>query len=277
MPDEVLRCVEKAFAVVEAFDSRGAAPVGVGELARRAGLAKSTAYRMLKVLHGLRVVEKWNGKYTLSARLAALGEAASGYPPKVCRGQLQPWLQELHGATRGVARATMLYGRTEVCIGLACDHDTVDVAVSVDDHRPAPETASGRVILAFSSPFSRVRASNEYRTSPVDSSVKAGRLHRELSRINRVGWAYEYGFAHRPVLTIAAPVLNEDGEAFAALAVTDAFARGQAGKIASLVVEAAREASRAISATPQSGPRRHQRATSPSGNPFLKGSPSTSA
>lgn len=166
--------------------------------------------------------------------------------PRIRRAQLQPWLQNLHNASRHIARATVLCGLSEVCIGIACSHEQTDRAATIDDHCLAADTASGRVILAHSAPSLWVRAAGHHGTRTNETAATAANLYQELANVRRTGWAFSHDLTTRPMTTIAAPVLGADGEAIAALAITGRLSNREYGSLASVVLPIAHEASQRI-------------------------------
>src|SRR3712207_5088672 len=83
-PTDPATSVGKALALMEAFDSP-AASIGVTELARRAGLPKSTAFRLLAVLEVGNFVERNGNRYCLGRRLFELGNMVSYCRPRNLR------------------------------------------------------------------------------------------------------------------------------------------------------------------------------------------------
>ena len=86
----------RARAVLAAFDE--SSPVlGVGELARRSGLAKSTVHRLCGELVAVRLLEKDDAGYRLGAWLFELGELVPTH--RSLSEAAQPILEDLREAT----------------------------------------------------------------------------------------------------------------------------------------------------------------------------------
>jgi DNA-binding IclR family transcriptional regulator len=245
-----LHSVAKALTLIEVLASGELVPRGVADLAREAGLTKSTAHRLLNTFYQLHLVERWHGKYNLSVRLPGLGELARMRMPMHFRVHLQPWLQELQARTGCVTRAAVLSGIFEVSIGIACDHDTIDVARLVDGPRHAADTAAGKVILAHSPAHVLERVVGDFGSFPGGSPEEAVALYRDLDRIRRTGWVALSEHADRRLTSVAAPIVNRRGEAMAALVVTGCFScsAGPRTDVTPITVAIAQAASREIQA-----------------------------
>ena len=86
--------VTKALRLLDVFRSDG--PVlGVSELARQAGVAKSTAFRLLALLEDAELVERDGRGYRLSWRLFELGTSVQRRWPSGLREIAAPWLTEV--------------------------------------------------------------------------------------------------------------------------------------------------------------------------------------
>jgi DNA-binding IclR family transcriptional regulator len=244
MSDGVLRCVEKAFVLLEGFTSRDEIPVGVAELSRRTGLAKSTVHRLLKIFQDFRVVEQWNGKCRLSPRMTELGEFACPWPPGFLRAYLQPWLLDLHRVTHSIARASVLYGSFEVCVAAVYDHHWLDLALRLEDRAPAGETVAGKAMLAHSPADLQDKAAQDLHLTPDGAADDVASFYQELTQIRKAGWASSSEGAHRGLVTVASPVLNEQGEAVAALAVTEPTGFRKPAELTTAILSVADAASR---------------------------------
>src|SRR5687768_8369179 len=80
-PDYSIAVLDRALDLLEALaDAPAGAPLGVSEVARRAGATKSAAFRILSNLERRGYVAKdpISSRYTLGTRLAYLGERSLG-------------------------------------------------------------------------------------------------------------------------------------------------------------------------------------------------------
>ncbi|ALG06208.1 IclR family transcriptional regulator [Kibdelosporangium phytohabitans] len=246
MGDDGLGSAEKALVILESFLAEAGMPAGVTELSQRTGLPKSTIHRLLRILCAFRLVERWSGKYALTGRMLELGELACGQSPRLLRAYLQPWLQELHNATHAIARATILCGRFEVCIGMACGRQSLSVATALQNPILARETAGGQAILAFLPRELQEKLVDETPRSSAEFEVV--NLYLDLDRVRRAGWATRREKTVLEVRTVSAPVLDGQGAPIAALAVTENLTADRLAAVAVAVRAAAAAASRGLSA-----------------------------
>jgi DNA-binding IclR family transcriptional regulator len=191
-------------------------PLSTAELARRADLPPSTAYRLVDELDGHGLVERdGDGGLALGLRLLALARrveddlAASLLEP--ARGTMRELARE-HGET---ALLTAPAGMS--AIGLDAVEPARPVRLSFGRWRTAPMHlgASGKVLLAFLPPRAgdRVLAAMDGGVTP----VVADRLRRELEEARQRGFVVTHGELDRGVSGVAAPVLGLRGRLLAGL------------------------------------------------------------
>lgn len=225
--------VEKAFAVLEAWDHRGES-LGASELARRTGLPKSTSHRLLGILEAAGVVERLSGSYRLGERLRGIsGMVAAGFPD--LREVGLPFMQDLYELTHETVHLGALDGVDVHCVEKIYGHRRSPLASRVGGVLPAHTTALGKVLLAFST----VNVQRSVLTFLPEPLV----LSAELRRVRRGGFAFDRGETHPDVNCVAAPVLNREGRAVAAISVSGPAARFTP----ELVVERVRRAAHATS------------------------------
>ncbi|QEE60414.1 IclR family transcriptional regulator [Salinibacterium sp. dk2585] len=213
--------VRKALQLLEAFTGLKR-PVGVSELARRALLPKSTAYRLLSALETGNFVERVGCNYQLSLRTFELGCSVREVRNRSVIGAAFPYLCELFAQTRQVVQLGMLDGSDVVLLEQLHPVGGARVPDSVGDRLPANCTALGKVMLAFSS---RAEIA-EYLGTPLEArtqrSVTDSRSfveHLAISR--RSGVAVEISECHSGLSSVAAPVLS-GGRAIGAVSITTA-------------------------------------------------------
>lgn len=211
--------VRKALQLLEAFTGLKR-PVGVSELARRASLPKSTAYRLLSALETGNFIERVGSNYQLSLRAFELGCSVREVRNRDVTGVAFPYLCELFAQTRHVVQLGMFDGNDIVLLEQLHPIGGARVPDSVGDRLPANCTALGKAMLAFSS-----RAEiDAYLANPLESrtqrSVTDARSfveHLVISR--RSGVAVEISECHAGLSSVAAPVLS-GGRAIGAVSIT---------------------------------------------------------
>lgn len=239
--------VGKALKLLDAFGYRGTAKstgtdqtgVGVSELARRANLPKSTAFRLLAHLEQNGYVERIGTSYRLSWHLFELGNVAQQRTPLDLRRIAGPYLGELYRATGHVTQLAVLDGSDVVYVEKLRGQRAVTLPTAVGARMPATCVALGKAMLAFSerSVVTRVMAAGPSRRTPY-SIVEPGALSRELTRVRTGGFALDREEAALGAACVAAPVLV-DGLAIAALSVSVPTVRFNPATLVPLVRAAA--------------------------------------
>lgn len=233
MEDIPSGAVEKAAMVLEAFPP-GRTAIGVTELSRRCGLAKSTTHRTLGILEAIGMVERQEAGYLLGCLIRRLADIYDGRSPSQLRDCVLPYMLDLYEETHlavhlgvwtggGVLIAENLHGKT--------DRRTIP---EVGARIPVHCTALGRVLLAHVDDYSRLRAlRSRLRPFTTETVVSPGLLEQELKAIRQQGLARSWNQFLPGIVDVAAPILDADGSIVAAIAVsgpigcfdTDAAAR----------------------------------------------------
>lgn len=200
--------VTKALKLLDVFRSDG--PVlGVSELARQSGVAKSTAFRLLALLEDAELVERDGRGYRLSWRLFELGTSVQRRWPSGLREIAAPWLTEVFVRAGGnVVHLAVLDGTDVLYLDKVSSPRSPRVPTAVGTRVPAACTGLGKAILA-SSPSAVVRPVVEAgipRLTPY-SITEPGRLLADLQRIRKAGLAIDREESSKGITCVAAPVI----------------------------------------------------------------------
>lgn len=241
---ETLRSVSAALAALDCFavDEE----LGVSQVARRLGVAKSTAHRLLSTLAERGLVEQnpETGRYRLGMHLYELGQLAMAR--NHLRTMALPLLAELRqrsGLTVQLAvpdGADVLYTeRLETTRGVALLRQT--------GHRlPAHTTSSGKAIAAFNPAFAAARRRAGFPARTDRTLRTAEEFDRVLEEVRRQHGAISLDEATVGVGSCAAPLHGPSGEAIASVSLvgpTEVF-RARGGQLLQLVTVAAATLSR---------------------------------
>lgn len=239
------RVLDRSLAMLfELGDAEG--PVALGELARRAGLPSSTAYRLVDELEGHGLIERDDGGLALGLRIL---ELARRIEDRLVPSLLEP----ARGIMRELAREhdeTVLLTAPSgpFAIGLDAVEPPRSVRLSLGRWRVAPMYlgASGKVLLAFLAPRSveRVLAAVDGALTASGDAVRVQALRRELAVVRERGVVVTHGELDQGVSGVAAPVLAPHGRPVVGL--TLAGPTDRIGPQAERLAEAVREAARAI-------------------------------
>lgn len=211
--------VGKALQLLAAF--RGTGPLlGVSELARRAGMPKSTAFRLLGDLESAGFVERSGTNYRLGLSLFELGSRVGFNRPNGLRDLAMHDLSELHVHTGLTAHLAVLEGNEVVYIEKVHGLRSQRPITTPGARNPASCTGLGKAILAYSDP-AQIRAVVESglprRTR--HSIIEPGRFLKELRRVRESGIAYDHEEAALGLACVAAPIII-DGRPVAAVSVS---------------------------------------------------------
>jgi IclR family KDG regulon transcriptional repressor len=212
--------VDKAFSLLVAFGDDAGAGLGVSELARRTGLSKSTAFRVLGMLERNKMVERIGTGYRLGARLQELGRAANSPQQDHVRDLLMPYVIELFEVTRHTVHLAVLQGLDVLYLAKLYGHRTVGVPSRIDGRLPATCTGVGKALLAYSPNDAAKSLALPLRQLTPYSILDADALTLELAEVRSVGVATERDESRIGVQCVAAPVLGRNGRPWAALSVS---------------------------------------------------------
>ncbi len=218
--DSPLGAVEKADLVLGSFPS-GRVSVGVTELSRRCGLAKSTTHRVLQVLEAVGMVVRQPTGYQLGHRLHELADIACGRRPSQIRDCFLPHLLDLYEQTHltvhlgvwaagEILIAERLHGRNGLC-----------VPPRVGTKVTAYSLALGKVLLAYADEPTLWRArEGALRSARRATAISQLMLDKELRTIRQQGVAFGSDDALPGVVSIAAPVWGARRSVLAAISVS---------------------------------------------------------
>jgi IclR family transcriptional regulator, acetate operon repressor len=244
-----MRTVEKALRLLDIFDETQP-EIGLSELARRAGLDKATALRMLSDMGAAGLIEQNpdSRAWRLGAgilRLARLREAL--FPVGEVIG---PILQRLAEETGETAHASLRAGRDLGTIGVVESARSNRVYIEPGLILPLHATASGVAYCAFARPEVRDEVLARTLTAhtgatPADRDQLAARIDAAAAR----GYAIADQTFETEVCGIALPLFGPDGYASGALAVASPSSRmspDRARAILAALIPAARDATRGL-------------------------------
>lgn len=236
--------VRRVTAVLDAL-AASSRPLGVSELARRTGLPKSSAQRLLRALVAVGLLERRGSGYCLGLRLFELGQRVPRQ--RDIRDAARPYMADLREVTRLTVNLAVLEGLEVVYLDVVRGPEAPALPTSPGGRFLAHATGIGKAVLAFSSPetVNRVlqgplpKLGEHTITDPV-------LLKLELGRIASVGIAYDREESRQGVVCAASPVFGEDGEVIAGLSVSGWNTRMDLERAAAAVRTCALSLSRAV-------------------------------
>lgn len=219
MSDQPLSAAAKVLAVLETFD-RDRQSQTLSQIASRAGLAVSTAHRIVAELAGWGALERAeDGTWHVGLRL---WEVASVCPRgQILRDVALPYMQDLYEATHENIQLAVREGTELVFVERIAGHRSVDLLTMVGARFPLAATGMGRVLLA--------NAPREIQEAVLEAPLQAWTSHTvtdpqalraQLSRIRRDQVVISDRQLSDSTVAVAAPVrIGLTGPVNAALGV----------------------------------------------------------
>lgn len=240
--------VDKAISVMKAFGDDAQLGVGVSELSRRAGLSKSTTFRLLAMLERNGVVERAGTAYRLGHVVHELGAQANVPGGDRVRDLLTPFLADLYEATHMTVQLAVLSGSHVVYLNKLEGHQRLRTPSRIGARMPAYCTAVGKMLLAHDP-----RALEETLRSPrpawtARTIVEESALRGELWAVREAGVAVDRGESLNTLTCIAAPVVMPGSGPIAALSLSGDAATFDPRAFEAILRRVSFGASRAVSA-----------------------------
>lgn len=205
----------------------GERPVlGVNDIAREAGLAKSVTSRIVSELVAVDFLERSDNGVRVGIRLFELGELAQR--SKELRQLALAAMADLRQATGITVQLSVLKGADQVYVEILRGRDADMVIRSrVGGRVAAYATAGGKAVLAHSTEEivkQAIPAAFE-KLGPGTVEDEAA-FRSQLAQVRATGYSHEIEESNPGVECVASPLLRADGTPIAAISVT-----GPAGRI----------------------------------------------
>ncbi|WP_409463633.1 IclR family transcriptional regulator [Amycolatopsis sp. GA6-003] len=223
----------KAFDVLGAFNHDRRVQT-LSEIARRAGLPKSTTHRILLMLQEVRAVERVEGGYAIGLRMFSV---ASTSVDSRLRELALPHLERLRRLTRQTVHLAVLRDGDAVYLEKLPSPVAPATPALIGGRLPAARTGVGKALLAFTAEPSP--------SEPERRLVTGG----QRAAIRRAGYATDREEAARGLACVAAPVLVAN-RAVAAISVAFAAQHGDGSAFVNPVRETAVAVARTVANLP---------------------------
>ncbi|GAA2123112.1 IclR family transcriptional regulator [Actinomadura napierensis] len=232
-PPYAIRSVDNALRIATMLQLEG--PLTVGEVARRLGVASSTAHRLLAMLvYRDFAVRDADRAYRVGPvlELAAHSQSAAAR----LRAAALPHLHRLVELLGESANLTVRTGDTVRFIASVESRQALRVGSREGMVFPAHRTTAGLLLLAELPPdrLAALYTAGRYDQYP-DDRPDLDALRTELARVRRNGFVVNQGRSERGVVAIGVPVRAPDGEVAAGLSVSMPSARYEKERLPALV------------------------------------------
>jgi DNA-binding IclR family transcriptional regulator len=248
-PAGALASVDRSLRLLEELARSG--DLGVTELAVRIGAGKATAHRLVKTLEARGyVVQNTDATYRLGPRCLYLAQSVESSLD--LRAAALPALAALRDRTGETAQLTVFDEGDAVYVEQVISLKPVRSVGEVGGRAPAHCVSGGLALLAFGLADNLAYAASRAGSSPTaEAERRLGRLEDELDETRERGYAVNRGGFNPEVGGVAAPVLDVNGVAIAAISTcVPLFRLDEVGveALAEAVTDTAREVSALLGA-----------------------------
>jgi DNA-binding IclR family transcriptional regulator len=218
--------------------------LGVSELARRTGLAKSTVHRLVQELVTRSLLDRDGSAVRLGMRLFELGQLVP--KQRTLRDASVPYMADLREATRQTVSLAILEGHEVVYVEILRSSHGPALPSRVGGRLPAHATGVGKVILAHSpqSVLDNAFGRPLQRLSPRTITSRHV-LQTELEKIRTSGRGFDHEESGHGIVCAASPVFGPGG-ILGALSVSGWSGRLDLQRVAPAVQTAALALSRTL-------------------------------
>jgi IclR family KDG regulon transcriptional repressor len=214
-----LSSVANSLRLIKAF-SEDEYEIGISDLAKRLGLAKSTVHRLASTLleQGMLEQNPADGKYHLGLALFELGTMVRRKMDFTA--EARPFLRTLMEKTGETVHLAILDHDSILYVITHESKQALRMGSKVGTRAPVHSTAVGKVLLA-SQPeeeFGRIVARGLSQGTP-STITDAKALRRELAVVKVQGYAIDDEESEIGLRAIAAPIRNYSGDVVAAISI----------------------------------------------------------
>ena len=243
---EGLKSVSTALDVLECFAVDG--ELGVSDIARKLGVAKSTAHRLLTALcrKGIAEQNPETGNYRLGLHLYELGQLAQAR--SILRHVALPTMTGLSEATRHTVNLAVADGPDVVFVERLENSDDVRFLGHAGRRYPSHCTSSGKAIAAYHPEAAQARRDAGFPPRVSHTVRTQNDWDQQLVEVRRRGFAVSTSESFDNVTTIAVPILDPGRRAVGAVSILGSSAEvvPELERLARLVQLAARRIGHAL-------------------------------
>lgn len=194
--------------------------LGVSQVARRLGVAKSTAHRLLTTLASRGLIEQSSktGRYRLGLHLFELGHLA--LTRLDLRRESRTLLEELREVSGWTVHLAIAQGADTLFLERLPTLRGMQAMVEYRRRWPLHATSSGKAICAFDPEAAHARTAAGFPSFTTHTITSAAAFEADLAGVRSRGFAIAREELMYGLASVAAPVLDRQGVARAALSIT---------------------------------------------------------
>lgn len=220
-PNYPIKVLNKAFSIIDFLITNGSS-VSIRELSKKLNLSPSTAHRILDTLKFWGYVEQdpEMQNYCLGLKVVEVGAAKLRQIDYL--RECIPFVSELRNQTNETVHLSVLSEDEVLCLIKEESSQTIKMSSYVGKRGPLHCTASGKVLLAYTSGNKRNQMIENIGLTQFNQNTIAdeNELEKELIKIRSEGFALDRGEHEEEVNCIAAPIKNHTKDVIAALSVS---------------------------------------------------------
>ena len=220
-PNYPIKVLNKTFSILEVLLQQGSA-MNMTEISKKLGLYPSTTHRILDTLKHWGYVEQEpnNQEYQLGLKVLELGMAKLQQIDLV--REATPYLKELVNQCNETTHLGVLEGGDILYLAKVESSQTIRMCSYVGKRAPLHCTALGKVLLAFLPEEERNKILEQKGLPRLTENTITDRnkLEKELSKIQKQGFALDQEENEKDVQCIAAPIRNYRGRVIAAVSIS---------------------------------------------------------
>jgi DNA-binding IclR family transcriptional regulator len=189
------------------------------EISRRTGIAKASVYRLSQELIDWGMLERSGQDYRLGMRAFELGSRVPRF--RVLRDAVRPYMESLYYSTKETVHLGVLDGLEVLYLEKVAGGPSAARPSRIAGRMPLHSTATGKALLAFSSPslFDDLVERGLERVTPA-TVVLPGVLQEQLRKIRTERYATEQEETTPGYCSVAVPLFGSSGLLLAALSIT---------------------------------------------------------
>jgi len=198
----------------------------VSELARQLNIPKSGVFRLVKTFERKHFLHSDDNSfaYEIGSGICELTGTVSGKRKRLVE-IASPYLRDLNQMTGLLVSLRVLEHDEMVIVERVEGRDPVKIIFPVGTRQAINHGAPGKLLLAYKFPpdsphFNELILRGKIARLTDKTMIDRRRLHEELTKIRRLGFAISDGEAIRGTIGVAAPVWSSSGHVEAALALT---------------------------------------------------------
>lgn len=230
--------------------------LGVTEVARRLGVAKSTAHRLLTTLASRQFIEQnpATGKYRLGLHLFELGQLV--LQRTELRRRSTTLLEELRELSGWTVHLSIAQGADTLFLERLPTLRGMKVMREFRRRWPLHATSSGKAICAYDPEATKARVEAGFPVFTPSTIKGESQFLDELAQVRSQGYATSSEELMADLASVAAPVLDLHGVAIAAISITGSVSEltDARGRQVRLVTAAARRLSQVMLAPDAASP-----------------------